>query len=182
MVLRPDGPGFVKAALNFLVEGEPASVPDSRPRHGCPAPTTRRRGALRRIGEQSFPEAGSCASPGCRPSPGVPSHEASVQARDPEAWSLLPKAWAWCLVLLLGLPQVVAAHPAPFSYLDLRLDDAGVEGSLVLHDFDVAHDLGVDPPEALARPRGRREVSRSADAADRLAADDRCSMAAPRAD
>jgi hydrogenase/urease accessory protein HupE len=43
----------------------------------------------------------------------------------------------------------VAAHPAPFSYLDLQLSDAGVAGALILHDFDVAHDVGVDPPERL---------------------------------
>jgi hypothetical protein len=42
-----------------------------------------------------------------------------------------------------------AAHPAPFSYLDLFLSDGGVEGALVVHDFDVAHDVGVDPPERL---------------------------------
>jgi hydrogenase/urease accessory protein HupE len=44
------------------------------------------------------------------------------------------------------------AHPAPFSYLDLRLSDAGIDGSLVLHDLDVAHDVGVDPPERFADP------------------------------
>jgi hydrogenase/urease accessory protein HupE len=42
-----------------------------------------------------------------------------------------------------------AAHPAPFSYLDLNLTSAGLDGSLVLHDLDVAHDVGVDPPERL---------------------------------
>ena len=56
-------------------------------------------------------------------------------------WALIP--------LVLALPHPVVAHPAPFSYLDLRLSDAGAEGSLVVHDFDVAHDLGIDPPEAL---------------------------------
>jgi hypothetical protein len=53
------------------------------------------------------------------------------------------------LLLLLVLPAGLLAHPAPFSYLDLRLADAGVEGTLTVHDFDVAHDLGVDPPERL---------------------------------
>jgi hypothetical protein len=45
------------------------------------------------------------------------------------------------------LASHAVAHPAPFSYLDLNLVDAGVEGALVVHDFDVAHDVGVDPPE-----------------------------------
>ncbi len=57
---------------------------------------------------------------------------------------------AACLAFLFVVSgSAVAAHPAPFSYLDLRLGDTGVDGSLVLHDFDVAHDLGIEPPEAL---------------------------------
>src|SRR5262249_28603540 len=35
------------------------------------------------------------------------------------------------------------------SYLDLHLDDRGVRGTLVLHDFDLAHDLGVNPETLL---------------------------------
>jgi hydrogenase/urease accessory protein HupE len=54
--------------------------------------------------------------------------------------------WLVCTASLFG-------HPAPFSYLDLRLSDAGIEGSLVVHDLDVAHDVGVDPPERLADPQ-----------------------------
>jgi hypothetical protein len=45
----------------------------------------------------------------------------------------------------------VAAHPAPFSFLDLRFDRTGVSGTLVVHDLDAAHDLEVTPPEALLR-------------------------------
>ncbi|MEO8679829.1 MAG: HupE/UreJ family protein [Vicinamibacterales bacterium] len=44
------------------------------------------------------------------------------------------------------------AHPAPFSYLDLHLDAAGVSGSLVLHDLDVAHDLDVPAADTLLEP------------------------------
>jgi hypothetical protein len=55
-----------------------------------------------------------------------------------------------CLVLLAARPA--SAHPAPFSYLDLRIGDNGLAGSLILHDFDVAHDVGVDPPEQLRDP------------------------------
>lgn len=51
--------------------------------------------------------------------------------------------------VLLVCVRSAGAHPAPFSYLDLHLDDTGVSASLVVHDFDVAHDLGVDPPTAL---------------------------------
>lgn len=42
-----------------------------------------------------------------------------------------------------------AAHPAPFSYLDVRLKQGAVELTIVAHDFDLAHELGVDPPERL---------------------------------
>ncbi len=58
--------------------------------------------------------------------------------------------------LLLFVLALIArpgfAHPAPFSYLDLRIMAAGIDGSLILHDFDVAHDLGVAPPELLRDP------------------------------
>ena len=64
---------------------------------------------------------------------------------------------------MLGL--VVAApgeaHPAPFSYLDVTIAGDVLEGSLVLHVIDVAHDLGLRDPTALldpavaARERGR---------------------------
>jgi hydrogenase/urease accessory protein HupE len=39
-----------------------------------------------------------------------------------------------------------SAHPAPFSYLDVRLDERTLEVAIVVHVLDVAHDLGV--PEA----------------------------------
>ncbi|HEU0004403.1 MAG TPA: HupE/UreJ family protein [Terriglobia bacterium] len=46
----------------------------------------------------------------------------------------------------------VHAHPVPFSYLDLRLNSAQLEGALVAHVIDLAHDLNVTPPEALLEP------------------------------
>jgi HupE / UreJ protein len=57
---------------------------------------------------------------------------------------------ALTVVAILVYPGLISAHPAPFSYLDLRLGESGNEGALVVHDFDVAHDVGVNPPEALA--------------------------------
>ena len=56
------------------------------------------------------------------------------------------------LVLALALvaaPSLAAAHPAPFSYLDLRIGNASIEGALVVHIIDVAHDLGIATPEKL---------------------------------
>jgi len=53
--------------------------------------------------------------------------------------------------MLLGASPA-AAHPAPFSYLDLHLDSSGVSGTLVVHDLDAAHDLGVANADSLLDP------------------------------
>jgi hydrogenase/urease accessory protein HupE len=52
-------------------------------------------------------------------------------------------------LILAWLVQSVHAHPVPFSYLDLRLNGGQIEGTLVLHIVDLAHDLNVNPPERL---------------------------------
>jgi hydrogenase/urease accessory protein HupE len=53
------------------------------------------------------------------------------------------------LVMLAATP--VAAHPVPFSYLDVRLDRDAIHVTLVAHIFDVAHDLNINPPEELLK-------------------------------
>jgi hydrogenase/urease accessory protein HupE len=53
---------------------------------------------------------------------------------------------------LMALAGPASAHPVPFSYLDLRLQSDAVEGTLVVHIFDVAHDLNLDRPEQLLDP------------------------------
>ena len=42
-----------------------------------------------------------------------------------------------------------SAHPVPFSYLDLYLQPGRVELSIVVHMFDLGHDLQVDPADRL---------------------------------
>ena len=59
---------------------------------------------------------------------------------------------ALVLTALLLRAASADAHPAPFSYLDLHLDSPGVTGTLVVHDFDAAHDLEVATPDALLDP------------------------------
>jgi hypothetical protein len=54
-------------------------------------------------------------------------------------------------ILLTGAGPA-SAHPAPFSYLDLHLDRAGLHGVLVVHDYDAAFELGVAQPDALLDP------------------------------
>jgi hydrogenase/urease accessory protein HupE len=41
------------------------------------------------------------------------------------------------------------AHPAPFSYLDVVFRNGGIEGTLVVHVIDIAHDLNITPVERL---------------------------------
>jgi hydrogenase/urease accessory protein HupE len=53
------------------------------------------------------------------------------------------------------------SHPVPFSYLDLRLQGTMIEGTLVAHMFDVAHDLNIDPPERLLDPTIASQQSRA---------------------
>jgi hydrogenase/urease accessory protein HupE len=55
-------------------------------------------------------------------------------------------------VLLLTLAIPASAHPVPFSFLDLQLTGRGIEASLVIHDFDLAHDLGVSEPVRFLDP------------------------------
>ncbi len=53
------------------------------------------------------------------------------------------------LVALILLPSSAAAHPAPFSYLDIVFKNGNIEGTLVVHVIDAAHELGITPPEKL---------------------------------
>jgi len=50
-------------------------------------------------------------------------------------------------VLLLAAPA--SAHPVPFSYVDLQLQRDAIDVSIVVHIFDLAHDLGIEPIERL---------------------------------
>ena len=52
---------------------------------------------------------------------------------------------------LIG-PREVSAHPAPFSFLDLVIREDALDGTLVLHVVDVAHDLGIEPADRLLDP------------------------------
>ena len=60
-------------------------------------------------------------------------------------WS---RPWLVLAALVLTASRA-AAHPVPFSYLDVRLEETRLEGTLVLHAFDLAHDLQIDRPERM---------------------------------
>jgi len=52
-----------------------------------------------------------------------------------------------CLAFLYGSPG--SAHPAPFSYIDVRVAGRDIGLTIVMHEFDVAHDLGVQDASRL---------------------------------
>ena len=53
---------------------------------------------------------------------------------------------------MLLAPSVAFGHPAPFSYLDLRLAPDGLTGSLTVHDLDAAFELKITDADALLDP------------------------------
>ena len=55
------------------------------------------------------------------------------------------------LVILgtLAFASPVAAHPAPFSYVDVALGEKSVDVAVVAHVYDLAHELEMDDPEDL---------------------------------
>jgi hydrogenase/urease accessory protein HupE len=61
----------------------------------------------------------------------------------------------WLFLAFVGSATPLLAHPAPFSYLDVRLLPQALEITAVVHVLDVAHELNVDEailiqPETLA--------------------------------
>ncbi|OFW13543.1 MAG: hypothetical protein A3F70_18305 [Acidobacteria bacterium RIFCSPLOWO2_12_FULL_67_14] len=63
--------------------------------------------------------------------------------------SIRPGLSAAFALIVFAASTGVSAHPAPFSFLDLIIGDRGIDGTLVLHVVDVAHDLGIDPADRL---------------------------------
>jgi hydrogenase/urease accessory protein HupE len=53
------------------------------------------------------------------------------------------------VVLVIAVAAPASAHPAPFSYLDIVFRDGRIDGTLVVHIIDAAHELGIAPPERL---------------------------------
>ena len=56
------------------------------------------------------------------------------------------------LVSLFCIAPRALAHPVPFSYLDIRIGRGAIELTLVAHMYDVAHELGIEPPERILDP------------------------------
>jgi hypothetical protein len=66
------------------------------------------------------------------------------------------RALLTALAVLVAVLVAVPAwpHPAPFSYLDLRLSADGLSAALTVHDLDAAHELRLPSAEPLATPEG----------------------------
>ena len=62
------------------------------------------------------------------------------------------------VLCLLLVPASAIAHPAPFSFLDLVIRDDAVDGILVLHVEDVAHEFGIEPPDRLLDPGQLQQI------------------------
>jgi hydrogenase/urease accessory protein HupE len=62
--------------------------------------------------------------------------------------------------LLVACTAPAAAHPAPFSYLDVVFRNGGLDGSLVVHVIDVAHDVGLPVDQLLNETVVAREAER----------------------
>ena len=56
------------------------------------------------------------------------------------------------LVTLVWTAAPAEAHPAPFSFVDVRLESTVVDVRVVLHVFDAAHELDVEAAERLLDP------------------------------
>ncbi len=56
------------------------------------------------------------------------------------------------LLVVLGVASPLSAHPAPFSFVDLHIHPASLDIEVVIHAFDVAYELGIDPPSRALDP------------------------------
>jgi hypothetical protein len=79
---------------------------------------------------------------------GVPNVPKARHTRRPKR--------GFCLALgfLLLAARSVVAHPAPFSYFDLRVVAGRVEGTLVVHVYDAAFELQESSPATLLDAKG----------------------------
>lgn len=73
------------------------------------------------------------------------------------ASAALPRALIAWLAAVLGLLAALpaSAHPVPFSYLDLEVRDAAVDGRIRVHLVDIAPVLGISDPQQLLDPAVR---------------------------
>src|SRR5689334_6837488 len=54
--------------------------------------------------------------------------------------------------LLAALAAPARAHDQPYSFLDLRLSNRALEGTVTAHVFDLAHEIALSTPDSLLDP------------------------------
>ena len=67
-------------------------------------------------------------------------------------WHPTLAAVAICAAVGLIAPSGAAAHPVPFSYIDVQLRPGAVDVTVVAHSFDVAYELKLEPVDAILDP------------------------------
>ena len=63
-------------------------------------------------------------------------------------------------IALAAAVSPASAHPAPFSFVDVRVEPGGIDLTLVVHVFDAAYELKLDSPERLLDPAALQVRSR----------------------
>ena len=58
------------------------------------------------------------------------------------------------LAAAFWIPAPAAAHPAPFSFVDVRIQSTTIDLEVVVHAFDVAYELAIQPPNRVLEPGG----------------------------
>ena len=61
----------------------------------------------------------------------------------------MTRVLAAAVTAFLLCARPASAHPAPFSYLDIVFRGGSIEGTLVVHVIDIAHELGITPTDRL---------------------------------
>ena len=74
-----------------------------------------------------------------------------MSAGPPRARRLAAALRAVGLATLLAA-TTARAHDQPYSWLDLRVTPAGLEGRVTAHIVDLAHEAGIATPDSLLRP------------------------------
>jgi hypothetical protein len=57
-----------------------------------------------------------------------------------------------CFLIAIACARNTAAHPSPFSYIDVVVRADAIEGSVLVHIYDAAHDLNIESQERLLDP------------------------------
>jgi len=72
---------------------------------------------------------------------------ATIAASGDPGSAFMKRLASLVVLAVLALAAPAAAHPVPFTYVDVRVEPDAIVLTLVAHVFDLGHDLDVAPPE-----------------------------------